>query len=163
MNRRAALKLSFVAATSPIFLMSNVHAAKGKGPTYIDKRGRAIKGYDTVAYFTENKAVAGTADFQHKWNHATWYFSNQENLNLFKAAPEKYAPEYGGYCAYAIAIDRLFPIDPTQFTILNDKLYLNYNPRIQRRWDKNRDGYLRDSEKNWPKLLAKINANYNKS
>ena len=163
MNRRSVLKLSFVAAASPFFLIPTAHAAKGKGPTYIDKKGHAIKGYDTVAYFTENKPVVGKPEFQHQWKHATWFFSSQANLDLFKSAPEKYAPQYGGYCAYAIAIDRLVPIDPTQFTVLDNKLYLNYSPRIQRRWEKNRDNYLRDSEKNWPKLLADINANFGNS
>ena len=161
MNRRTALKLSLVAAASPVLLMSNAHAGKGKGPTFIDKKGRAIRGYDTVAYFTENKPVKGKPEFQYEWKHGTWFFSSQENLELFKASPEKYAPQYGGYCAYAIAIDQLVPIDPSQFTILDNKLYLNYSPRIQRRWDKNRTAYLIDSEKNWPALIAKINANYN--
>lgn len=160
MNRRTALKLSFVAAASPLILLSNAHAGKGKGPTYIDNKGRAINGYDTVAYFTQRKPVKGTPEFSYDWKHGTWLFSSQANLDLFKASPEKYAPQYGGYCAYAIAIDRLVPIDPTQFTVLNDKLYLNYSPRIQRRWEKNRDSYLRDSEKNWPLLIAEINSNY---
>ena len=127
MNRRTALKLSLVAAASPVLLMSNAHAGKGKGPTFIDKKGRAIRGYDTVAYFTKNKPVKGNPEFQYEWKHGTWFFSSQENLELFKASPEKYAPQYGGYCAYAIAIDQLVPIDPTQFTILDNKLYLNYS------------------------------------
>ena len=160
MHRRTALKLSLIAAASPILFMSNVQANEGKGPTFVDNKGRAIRGYDTVAYFTENKAVKGESNFTYEWKHGTWYFSSQANLELFKANPEKYAPQYGGYCAYTVAIDKLVPIDPTQFTILEDKLYLNYSPRFQRRWNKNRAGYLADSEKNWPALIAKINANY---
>lgn len=161
MNRRTALKLTFAAAVSPISLISPAYAGNNKGPTYTDKKGRAIKGFDTVAYFTENKAVKGKTDFQYQWNHGIWFFSSQENLELFKASPEKYAPQYGGYCAYAVAIDRLVAIDPTQFTILDGKLYLNYSPRIQRRWEKNRDSYLSDSEKSWPTLLEDINSNFN--
>lgn len=160
MNRRTALKLTFGVAISPIAFISTVQARSAKGPTYIDKKGHAIKGYDTVAYFIEKKPMKGNAEFQYIWNHGLWFFSSQTNLELFKANPEKYAPQYGGYCAYAIAIDSLVPIDPTQFTVLNDKLYLNYSPRIQRRWEKNRDAYLADSERNWPDLLRDINAKY---
>ncbi|MGH1426783.1 MAG: YHS domain-containing (seleno)protein [Arenicella sp.] len=160
MNRRTALKLSLTAVVSSLVLASpNVLAANSNGPTYTDKKGRAINGYDTVAYFTKKKAIKGNPKFQTSWNHGTWFFSSQENLELFKRSPEKYAPQYGGYCAYAVSLDRLVQIDPTQFTIIGQKLYLTYHPRIQRRWDKKRADYLIDSEKNWPKLLKKVQKN----
>ena len=160
MNRRTALKFSLSVVVSSLVVASpTAVAANNKGPTYMDKKGRAINGYDTVAYFTEKKPMKGKAKFQTQWNHGTWFFNSQENLELFRESPEKYAPQYGGYCAYAVAIDRLIPTDPTQFTIIDQKLYLNYNPRIQRRWDKSRTRYLTDSEKNWPKLLKEAQKN----
>lgn len=90
----------------------------------------AIKGYDPVAYFTESRPIKGNADFEYSWKDANWRFSNAENLALFKENPEKYAPQYGGYCAYAVAKNTTANIDPTQFTIVDDKLYLNFNKSV---------------------------------
>lgn len=113
----------------------------------------AIKGYDTVAYFTENKAVKGDSDFTYEWKDANWKFSSRENLELFKADPEKYAPQYGGYCAYAVSQNDTAGIDPKQFTVLNGKLYLNYNKSINNKWLKDRDNYIDKADEYWPSLL----------
>ena len=113
----------------------------------------AIKGYDPVAYFTENRPVKGSKEFQHQWMEANWRFSSRENLELFKAKPEKYAPQYGGYCAWAVAQNDTAGIDPKQFTILNGKLYLNYNKSINDKWTNNRDQYIIDADKYWPGLV----------
>ena len=83
------------------------------------KSGKAIAGYDTVAYFTQNKAVKGSSSHTHKWNGATWHFSSAKNLSLFKANPTKYAPQYGGYCAYAIAKGKAKSIDPAAWKIID--------------------------------------------
>lgn len=130
-----------------------------EGPTFTNKNGIAINGYDTVAYFTQDAAVPGSDTFKTDWNHATWLFSSQENLDLFTANPEKYAPQYGGYCAYAVAKDSFAKIDPTQFTVLDGKLYLNYNARINRKWGKNRDQFIIDANDNWPGLLEEAQGN----
>ena len=113
----------------------------------------AIKGYDTVAYFTENKPVKGSSDFEYHWKGATWRFSSQENLELFKADPEKYAPQYGGWCAYAVSQNTTASIKPELFTIVNGKLYLNYDQKINAKWLANRDQYIIDADKNWPGVL----------
>ena len=115
----------------------------------------AIKGYDPVAYFSESKAVKGNSAFKYKWMDATWRFHNQQNRDLFAANPEKYAPQYGGYCAYAVSQNDTAGIDPNQFTIINDKLYLNYNQSINEQWTKDRNQYIIDADKNWPRLLDK--------
>jgi len=115
---------------------------------------KAIKGYDTVAYFTENKAVKGSDKFTTKYNGATWLFSSQENLELFVASPEKYAPQYGGYCAYAVSQNGTASIKPELFTVHDDKLYLNYNKSINDKWNANREQFIKDADKNWPELLA---------
>jgi len=134
-------------------------AFAGKGPTYTNKKGIAIKGYDTVAYFTENTPIKGSKEFSYTWNHGVWLFSSNANLELFKANPEKYAPQYGGYCAFAAAKGSFAKIDPTQFTVLNGKLYLNYNARIQKKWTKKRDEFIQLGDQNWPELLAEAKEN----
>jgi len=115
----------------------------------------AIKGYDPVAYFTESRPVEGSADFQYEWKGANWRFSSAENLASFQANPEQYAPQYGGYCAYAVAKNTTASIDPTQFTIVDDKLYLNFNKSINQKWLADRDNYIDNADQNWPALLAR--------
>jgi len=116
---------------------------------------KAIKGYDTVAYFTENKPVKGLKEFNTEYLGAQWYFSSQENLDLFLAEPEKFAPQYGGYCAYAVAKNTTASIKPELFTIENGKLYLNYNNDINETWQNNRQEFIEQADANWPALLAK--------
>ena len=115
----------------------------------------AIKGYDTVAYFTENKAVKGSKDFVTEHKGATWHFSSQENLDLFLSEPEKYEPQYGGYCAYAVAQNTTASIKPELFTIVDDKLYLNYNAKINDQWQSNKEEFIQQADANWPAILAK--------
>ncbi len=113
----------------------------------------AIEGYDTVAYFAENQPVKGSKDFEYEWMGAKWRFSSAQNLAMFKANPEKFAPQYGGYCAYAVSQNSTAGIDPAQFTIHENKLYLNYNKKIQTRWLEDRDTYIETANRNWPGVL----------
>jgi len=115
----------------------------------------AIEGYDPVAYFTENKPVEGRKKYQTEWMDANWRFSSTENLALFKENPEKYAPQYGGYCAYAISQNSVAGIKPELFTIHDGKLYLNYNRSINKKWRQGRDQFIIDANQYWPQLLAK--------
>ncbi|SNX28052.1 YHS domain-containing protein [Polynucleobacter meluiroseus] len=117
--------------------------------------GTAIRGYDPVAYFVSNKPVKGKEDFSFDWNGAKWLFSSQDNLNLFKANPEKYAPQYGGYCAYGVAVDNLVSIEPDKFTIIGGKLYLNYDADVQSTWRKTSEKYISDADKKFNVLLKK--------
>jgi len=114
---------------------------------------KAIKGYDTVAYFTENKAVKGSNDFQTEYLEADWYFSSQENLDLFLAEPEKYAPQYGGYCAWAVSQNSTAPIQPHLFTIVEGKLYLNFSEKINDRWNENQAELIKQADVYWPELV----------
>lgn len=113
----------------------------------------AVSGYDTVAYFSEGHPTKGSKDFEYKWQDSTWRFANAENLELFKNNPEKYAPQYGGYCAYAVAKNKTASSDPTQFHIKDGKLYLNYNAKIQNKWLAERDTFIVDADQNWPSVL----------
>ena len=120
---------------------------------YSNWLGRAIGGYDPVAYFTEGKPVEGSGDYTAKWKGADWRFASAANRDMFVAAPEKYAPQYGGYCAYAVAQNSTAKIDPTAWAIVNGKLYLNYSPDIQKTWIANRDAFIVAADKNWPSVL----------
>ena len=113
----------------------------------------AVEGYDPVAYFTENKAVKGSKDFEWEWGDANWRFSSEENLAAFKLDPEKYSPQYGGYCAYAVADGKTVGIDPEAFDIVDGKLYLNYSKKIQERWKGDRDNFISKADEVWPTLI----------
>ncbi len=136
-------------------LIAFTSLAQAQTPAYCNQNGVAIKGYDAVAYFKDSAAIAGNKQFSYTWQNTEWYFKNQANLDAFKAAPEKYAPQFGGYCAYGVSQDHKSPTDPTAFTILNNKLYLNYNPKVKTLWMKNTSGNIEKAETNWPALKDK--------
>ncbi|MDP3857507.1 MAG: YHS domain-containing (seleno)protein [Stagnimonas sp.] len=117
--------------------------------------GVAINGYDTVAYFTDGKPVKGSEAFTYSWNGAQWQFASKAHLDLFKAAPEKYAPQYGGYCAYGVSQGYLVSIEPEQFTVLDGKLYLNYDSGVQKKWTKDIAGYNKTADAKFSDLLKK--------
>jgi YHS domain-containing protein len=115
--------------------------------------GSAIKGYDPVAYFTDNKAIEGKSDFQSQLNGATYYFASKEHKGLFDANPEKYLPQFGGYCAYGVSIDKTVNIDPTAFQIIDGKLYLQYSKDILNKFNQDPSGNLQKAQANWPNLV----------
>ncbi|MDT0596452.1 YHS domain-containing (seleno)protein [Aestuariibacter sp. P117] len=104
---------------------------------------KAIYGYDTVAYFTQNKPVKGDESITSQWRGADWYFSSASNKALFDANPEKYAPQYGGYCAYAMSKGRFVGVDEEAFTILEGKLYLNYSKSVREDWLEDTSGFIK--------------------
>ena len=117
---------------------------------------KAAGGYDVVAYFIEHKPVRGLPEHAMEWNGAKWLFSSDEHLMQFKENPEKYAPQYGGYCAYAVARGALASSDPEMWTITNDgKLYLNYSEDAQTGWLADRDNLIKKADQNWPELIKK--------
>jgi len=118
------------------------------------RNGAAIRGYDTVAYHTMNKPVKGDAAFASEWNGATWHFANAENKASFDSNPEKYAPAYGGYCAYAVAYGSTAKTEPEAFKIVDGRLYLNYDKRIQKKWEGKQSSFIEQSEANWPGIKA---------
>lgn len=111
----------------------------------------AIDGYDTVAYFTQNKAVEGEKKYQVKWRDAKWYFASEENKALFEASPEKFAPQYGGWCAYAMSDEgRTVRIDPDVFHIHENKLYLNYSKSVQKAWLEDKLKNIQEADHYYP-------------
>lgn len=117
--------------------------------------GVAIGGADPVAYFSsasEGDFVAGSPDYTHNWNGVTWQFASAENRDEFAANPEQYAPQYGGHCAWAAAQNAIAAIDPSAWEIVDGKLYLNLNQKIQTRWQKDIPGNIAKADTNWPAL-----------
>lgn len=135
-----------------LFSLLTVNAQKS---AWFEESGKAIRGYDPVAYFTEGKPVPGKDELVYKWNNSNWYFSSGQNLDSFKTNPGKYAPQYGGYCAYGLSEGHKAPTSPDAWTILNGKLYLNYNIKVKEYWSKNRDERIEKADKNWPQLKDK--------
>ena len=120
--------------------------------SYFNTNGTAVKGYDVVAYFSEQKAVAGNVAFVYDWSGSRWLFSSQANLDRFKATPEAYAPQYGGFCAYGLSEKHKAPTDPNAWTIVDNKLYLNYNPATKEAWSKDISGRIKKANEVWPSL-----------
>jgi hypothetical protein len=115
----------------------------------------AIRGYDAVAYFTQGRAVRGDPDISHSWNGAVWHFSSDENRADFASAPERYAPAYGGYCAYAVANGYTATTDPEAWSIVDGRLFLNFSQGIKRRWEGNTRGHISSGDANWPAVLSR--------
>jgi YHS domain-containing protein len=117
--------------------------------------GTAVGGYDPVAYFTEGKPVEGKRDITWTWKGVTWRFASQKNRDAFKAKPEAYAPQYGGHCAWAVSSGYTAKGDPKHWKIVNGKLYLNYNAKVQSDWQQDTVSHIAKGDKNWPKVLDK--------
>jgi YHS domain-containing protein len=115
----------------------------------------AVSGYDPVAYFTQGKPVKGSPQFKVNFNGAEWRFANAANLAKFKAKPAAFAPQYGGYCAWAVSQGYTASGDPTVWKIVGGRLYLNYNREVGQTWEKNIPGFIKAGNANWPRLLAK--------
>lgn len=130
------------------------HAAE-KPPVYLDASGVALRGYDPVAYFTDGKPVKGSKQFSVAWMDATWYFSNEAHREVFKSDPEKYAPRFGGYCAYAVSRNYTWAGDPRVWRIEDGKLYLNANSEAQQLWEEDVPGNIMKGNAYWPGVLKK--------
>jgi len=115
----------------------------------------AIKGYDSVAYFKEGKALKGRESFTIQWHGMTWYFSTKDNRDLFAAAPNKYAPQYDGYCAWAMTESRLAITDPEVWKIVDGKLYLNCSQTAYEKWSKDIPGNIQKADAIWKEKYEK--------
>ena len=115
----------------------------------------AIKGYDTVAYFKASKALKGNESFTFQWHGMTWHFSTKENRDLFAASPEKYAPQYDGYCAWAMTESRKAITDPEVWKIVDGKLYLNCSREAYEKWSRDIPGNIKKADTNWLKFSGK--------
>jgi YHS domain-containing protein len=141
--------LRFVGAV----LISVFAAVAAHAQAFNSDRGIGAKGYDVVAYFSEGKAVKGNPQFVAEHGGVKWQFASAEHRDMFAADPAKYAPQYGGYCAFGVAVGGLYDVEPaTSWTVVNGKLYLNKNPDVKQTWLKDVPGNIGKAEANWPKL-----------
>jgi YHS domain-containing protein len=157
LSRRALLSLGVVTA---LLLGTAAQAAEPpvntlKNSLFGGRTDTAINGYDTVAYFTVGKPVKGLDSLVTEWMGAKWKFSSQANLDLFKANPTQYAPQYGGYCAYGVAQGTLVKVEPDQFTLRDGKLYLNFDADVQAKWLKDPVGFNKLADQKFADLLKK--------
>ena len=126
--------------------------SNAQNSTVFTTNGIAIKGYDAVAFFKEKKPVPGTETFSYEWNGAKWLFSSKENLDSFMIASTRYAPQYGGYCAFGTAQGHKAPTETDTWTIIDGKLYFNYNNKVKEIWSKKAADYIVLADKNWEKI-----------
>ena len=146
--------LAFVAAIAAVFAAVPALAAASAPAISADSAGLGAKGYDPVAFFTEGKPVKGSATYQIEWNGAKWRFASAESLTRFKAAPERYSPQFGGYCAWAVSQHYLAPGDPRYWKIVDGKLYLNANARAKELWEADQAAAIARGHANWPAVLT---------
>jgi YHS domain-containing protein len=125
---------------------------EGKYFNNLDDKGVIIDGYDPVAFFTDNKPVRGDVQFQYSYQDAIYHFASQEHLDSFKVNPEKYKVQFGGWCAYAVSLGRVAPIDVNTFSIVNGRLVIQHNQRAVNGWNKDVQGNLALADKYWPKV-----------
>ncbi len=150
LNERNLLMRKFLMLI-PALMMLGV-AGIADAATVYQSRGVAIDGTDPVAYFTEGKPVKGKAAHTVRWNGVNWRFSSADNKAAFEADPAKYAPQYGGYCAWAVSQGYTASTDPDAWKIVDGKLYLNYSKGVQRRWEGDIPGNIVSANGNWPNL-----------
>jgi len=143
-TRRSAILISLAGLVTPAFAAT---------PQVFANKGIAINGYDSVAYFTESKPVKGSSTFTTDWHGATWLFSTAANRDLFKSNPEKYAPQFGGYCAYALSKGSIAPTVPEAWTVYQGKLYLNFSLRARELWKQDIPGNIAKAKGHWPGIL----------
>jgi YHS domain-containing protein len=146
-SRRSTLVILAATATVPAI------PAWASKPSIYSESDVAINGFDPVAYFNQQQPVEGSPAHSSEWNGAKWLFSNAENKAAFDANPEEFAPQYGGYCAYAVSKGYTASTDPDAWTVHDGKLYLNYSKTVRLLWSRDIPGHVASADKNWPAVL----------
>lgn len=160
------LKKTFTASTLAVALVFGAGALLSATSSYafdensiaavnLNAEAVILNGYDSVAYFTKGMPTQGDKRFAVKHDGATYYFASAENMQLFQANPAMYAPQYGGYCAMGAALGKKLDVDPTQFKVVDGKLYLNLNADVFKMWSEDVPGNLLKAEANWPTIKDK--------
>jgi hypothetical protein len=150
LSRRSLLSLAIAA---PVVAALPLRATAATPEVY-NNGGIAVDGSDVVAYFTQGSPVAGDAAITHDFLGVTWRFASPENRDLFAADPAAYAPQYGGYCAFAVSRNYTASTVPEAWSIVDGKLYLNYSTGVRRRWERDIPGNIMAADANWPSVLT---------
>lgn len=146
------LPFVFIAAAVAVSIAGG--SAAGAKPTINQNgRGLALHGYDPVGYFDEQRPVRGRAEYEERWNGAVWRFATADSRAKFVAAPERYAPQLGGYCSWAVSRGYTADVDPEAWRIVDGRLYLNYSKSVQRMWERDIPGNIAKARANWPAVL----------
>ena len=141
-------RFSGVIAIAALSLLSTA-ALAGE---FFETDGVALRGYDPVAYFVSSEPQKGQAQYSYEYKGSKFYFASDANKRAFVAMPEKYAPQFGGYCAFGTAQGYKVSTQPDAFAIVKDKLYLNYDKKVQKIWQQDVPGNIQQAEKNWPEV-----------
>jgi hypothetical protein len=149
---RSAGRLLSAGAVLALTAVASVYAEK---PAWYLSRGLALAGYDAVSYFSDSRAVKGDERFEMEWNRARWRFTSAEHLERFKADPARYAPQFGGYCAWAVSRGYTASGDPAAWSVVDGRLYLNYSMSVRSMWEKDKAGNIAKGNANWPAVLDK--------
>ncbi len=143
-------KITFLLFFAGLITISNAQTSEIYAPN-----GKAIKGYDAVAFFTDGKPVAGADSLSFMYKNADWLFATRAHLEAFKMNPEKYAPQYGGYCAYGTSQGHKAPTETNTWSIVSDKLYFNYNQQVKNIWVKDQPNLINKADQQWPAIKDK--------
>ena len=148
----AAIVLTAMTATASLAQQPEIYQSKRAD---YPANALAVGGFDTVAYHTRKQAVPGNPQFRVSWKGAEWHFASQANLDLFLKEPARYAPQYGGYCAFAVAGGSTAPGDPKVWDVVGGKLYLNLSTGTQSSWRRNPADFIKRGDTNWPKVIGR--------
>lgn len=157
-SKRSVLALLATAAMAIALAPTSSFAYDETSPASINvsTAGVALQGFDPVSYFGGSAPTKGNASISAQHDGATYYFASTANRDKFKSAPAKYAPQYGGFCAMGVALGKKLDVDPNAYRVVNDKLYLNVNKDVQKRWLDDVPGNIATAEKSWPTLKDKV-------
>lgn len=136
------------------FTVTGLALGCSSSPVRTGDDGVAVDGYDVVAYHSEDEAIAGSSVHSHEWQGAEWHFASEDNRARFADAPERYAPAYGGWCAWALTEERLAAGDPDYWTVHEGRLYLNCNRAAQQSWEADLESNIERADENWPDLAS---------
>ena len=145
----SALRSLAAALAASALLMANAWAG-----AFFERDGVALRGHDAVAYFKDGKPVKGAAEHKAEYKGSTFLFATQANRDAFAADPARYAPQYGGYCAFGVSGGYKAATDPAAFTVVDGKLYLNYNRDVQKQWSADVPGFIARADRNWPAVTG---------
>ena len=138
-----------------VSVLSAAAWASGKPSTNVSRNDLALRGYDVVAYWSDGKPVPGVTSFEYRWMNAVWRFASAEHRDQFIKEPERYAPQFGGYCAYAVSQGHTADGDPNVWRVVDGRLYLNYSAQVKKLWEQDVPGNIAKGRQNWPAVLTK--------